>query len=146
MHAATASAPQLGEWYSFEDLFDAYPDNWVLLVFPKELTPEESWDIMRTRGVLIAMDPNKDVVWDVYREYTAEHPGIETFFFATERPDDGIVLIGGAGLYATDNRLDTNSLASAGYSSTRRLAHHSSHAFRRFVLICRRFWCRAFHH
>jgi hypothetical protein len=93
MQAVETTQPHTGEWYSFSELFDAYPDNWVLLAFPDELTPNEEWDIMNIRGVLIAMNQKKSVVWQALRLYADEHPNVQTFFFATERPDDEIVLI-----------------------------------------------------
>jgi hypothetical protein len=80
MQATTMPTPQLGEWYSRQELFDAYPGHWALLAFPNELSPEEGWDIMYTRGVLIEMDQNHDKVWQAYRRYKAEQPHTPTYF------------------------------------------------------------------
>jgi len=141
MQAAESTQPRLGEWYSRQELFDAYPGYWVLLAFPDELTPEEAWDIMHTHGMLVEMSRDHDKVWQTYRTYKLKHRQTPTYFFATEQEEDVALVAGMRGIqHATADGLDEIGVVYAGQSFAQRLVDHLRVGIRRCARFLDRLW------
>lgn len=136
--------PQVGERYSFSDLFEQHPGYWVTLSYPEGLSAKEEYDLFDTPGIIVVFEQDSEVAWNRHFAYRRAHPGMQTFHFATELIDESVP-VGGIS-YATHAILDDANLAYSGSTSAERIAYRSRRGIWGALAFLGRFWHRLFAH